>query len=407
MFATVPWLEDHPFHHLHYRSTDCSDHAPLLLVLSTEPWARPRFRFECFWPKVDGFLDVVAAAWNCPWLGVDGCRSLDHKLRAVARALRSWAARRVGSVRLQLAASRVVVFKLDVVQESRMLSEDECELRRELKVATVGLSSLARTIAKQKSRCRFLKEGDANTRFFNLQACHRKRKSYIPTISHGGHTFTSEEAKSGAVFDFYDGLLGTRFHRLHRIDLARLDLSTIDLQELAAPFTKEEITRAVLESPPDRAPGPDSLVVKSDVCAVFQSLWSQDWRSFYLLNNACMVLLRKREVPVDLRAYRPNSLIHSFGKLVIKTLALRLAPAMDALVRPNQMAFIRGCCIHDTARCSSTADGCTRADTRASCSRLILPRRLIRWHDPSYLRCLNGWGSRGGGATSLPPSSLL
>jgi hypothetical protein len=174
VFAMVQWLEAHPFHHLHCRSTDGSDHALLLLVLSTEPWARPRFRFECFWPKVDGFLDVVAAAWSCPLLGVDGCCSLDHKLRAVARALQGWAAKRVGSVRLQLAAARVVIFELDFAQESRTLYDEERELRGELKAATVELSLLARTIARQKSRCRFLKDGDANTRFFNLQACHRK-----------------------------------------------------------------------------------------------------------------------------------------------------------------------------------------------------------------------------------------
>ena len=110
-----------------------------------------------------------------------------------------------------------------------MLSPEECDLRCDLKVAMLGLSSLARTIARQKSRCRFLKDGDANTRFFNLHACHRKHKSYIPSISHGGQTFTLEEAKSGAVFDYYDGLLGTRFHCLHRIDLAGLDLPTLDL----------------------------------------------------------------------------------------------------------------------------------------------------------------------------------
>jgi hypothetical protein len=47
-------------------------------------------------------------------------------------------------------------------------------------------------------------------------------------------------------------------------------------------------------------------VLKADVCAVFQSLWNQDWRSFYLLNGANMILLRKREVPVDLHDYRPR-----------------------------------------------------------------------------------------------------
>jgi hypothetical protein len=98
VFATVQWLEEYPFHRLHCRSTDCSDHAPLLLVLSTELWVQPRFRFESFWPTVDGFLDVVANAWTCT-LQLDACRALDHKLRNVAKALKSWSAQQIGSVR--------------------------------------------------------------------------------------------------------------------------------------------------------------------------------------------------------------------------------------------------------------------------------------------------------------------
>jgi hypothetical protein len=92
---------------------DCSDHAPLLLVLSTEPWVQPWFPFESFWPTVDGFLNIVANAWTYP-LGVDACRALNHKLRSVARALKGWSAQRIGSVRFQLAVARVVIFELDV-----------------------------------------------------------------------------------------------------------------------------------------------------------------------------------------------------------------------------------------------------------------------------------------------------
>jgi len=63
-----------------------------------------------------------------------------------------------------------------------------------------------------------------------------------------------------------------------------------------------------------------------------------------------MVLLRKNDAPVGLRDYRPISLIHSFGKLVSKALVLRLAPFMNALVKPNQTAFIKGRRIHDNFR---------------------------------------------------------
>lgn len=61
-FATVDWVEMYPNHQLCCLSSDCSDHAPLLLVLNSEPWAKPRFRFDQYWAKIDGFLDIIHAA---------------------------------------------------------------------------------------------------------------------------------------------------------------------------------------------------------------------------------------------------------------------------------------------------------------------------------------------------------
>lgn len=64
-FGSVEWLERYPNHHLRCLSSDCSDHAPLLLQLRCEQWAKPRFRFEEFWTRLDGFDDVVREAWDC------------------------------------------------------------------------------------------------------------------------------------------------------------------------------------------------------------------------------------------------------------------------------------------------------------------------------------------------------
>lgn len=90
---------------------------------------------------------MVAAAWTCPLQEADTFRRLDYKLRAVAKALKSWSARRIGGIRFQLAAARAIVLELDRAQEFRPLSDEERELRNELKGATLGLSSLARTVA--------------------------------------------------------------------------------------------------------------------------------------------------------------------------------------------------------------------------------------------------------------------
>jgi len=75
-------------------------------------------------------------------------------------------------------------------------------------------------MARQRARTRHLREGDACTKYFHLQACHRRRKNYLFALSHDGHSFSEEEAKADIVFNYYNGLLGTPFTREHRIDLS-------------------------------------------------------------------------------------------------------------------------------------------------------------------------------------------
>ena len=91
-------------------------------------------------------------------------------------------------------------------------------------------------------------------------------------------------------------------------------------------------------------------VIMHDIMNAFNALWSLDARSFNLLNDALMVLLRKKEEPIVLKDYRPISLMHSFNKLFTKCLAKRLAPRLKEIVKLNQSAFIKGCSIHDNFR---------------------------------------------------------
>jgi Ni/Fe-hydrogenase subunit HybB-like protein len=89
---------------------------------------------------------------------------------------------------------------------------------------------------------------------------------------------------------------------------------------------------------------------RDDIMHAFNAFWALDSRSFHHLNEAYMILLQKKEQRSEISDYRPISLIHSFGKLLSKCLALRLAPWLQRLVQPNQSAFIRGRSIHDNFR---------------------------------------------------------
>ena len=60
------WLTSFPDHNLSALSTECSDHAPLLLRTDCAIPHFKRLRFENIWPRFEGYLETVAAAWNAP-----------------------------------------------------------------------------------------------------------------------------------------------------------------------------------------------------------------------------------------------------------------------------------------------------------------------------------------------------
>lgn len=309
--------------------------------------------------RLDGFHEIVERAWGCNTGDVDVYRTLDIKFRQTAKALKSWSRRSVGSVRCQLFMAREVISQLDVAQERHDLTDDEYALRAELKRHSLGLASMARTIARHRSRIRFLGEGDANTKYFHLQACHRSRKNFIPMVQHEGRWFSDEEAKADLIFEYYNDILGKPFRREHSLHLHDL-LPQLDLTGLDTCFSEDEIWVTIKELPSDRAPRPDGFTglfykvawqtIKRDIVNAFNALWSLDARSFNLLNEAMMILLRKTEAPTRLKDYRPISLMHSFSKLFAKCLARRLALRLKEIVVMNQSAFIKDRSIHDNYR---------------------------------------------------------
>jgi hypothetical protein len=65
------------------------------------------------------------------------------------------------------------------------VTDVEWWLRKMLKLTVLGLSSVERTLARQRSRIRWLREGDANTKLFHLMANGRRTKNFITAIEDG------------------------------------------------------------------------------------------------------------------------------------------------------------------------------------------------------------------------------
>ena len=63
-------------------------------------------------------------------------------------------------------------------------------------------------------------------------------------------------------------------------------------------------------------------------------------RGLHAINKAIVALLPKKDGVVDIRDFRPVSLVHSVIKIFDKTLATRLAADLPSIVGKHQSAFV-------------------------------------------------------------------
>ena len=78
-----------------------------------------------------------------------------------------------------------------------------------MKMRCLGLSSLDRTIARQRARIRQLQEGDANTAYFHLIARGRKRRNFITSLTVHSHLVADHDGMEAALHALFEGVFGT------------------------------------------------------------------------------------------------------------------------------------------------------------------------------------------------------
>jgi hypothetical protein len=127
-------------------------------------------------------MSFSEAAWSS--VPVSSCPfdTLARKFQTTVKGLQSWSHKKIGHVNSQLELARKILHQLEIAQDYWSLSNLETWLRNQLKIHSLALSSLQRTIARSRSRISWLSEGDANAALFHLHARHRKRKIFISKL---------------------------------------------------------------------------------------------------------------------------------------------------------------------------------------------------------------------------------
>ena len=120
---------------------------------------------------------------------------------------------------------------------------------------------------RQKSKINWIKEGDCNSKFFHKVANGRRNRKYIKSLENEtGLVLNNVVSITEEILLYFEKLYANPIGESWSIE--GLDWSPISEESaisLVAPFTEEEISKAIFQMDRDKAPGPDGFTI-----AVFQ-----------------------------------------------------------------------------------------------------------------------------------------
>jgi hypothetical protein len=169
-------------------------------------------------------------------------------------------------------------------------------------------------------------------------------------------TFRQQE-KHEVIHKHFRHHLGSHVPRSCLLNFDDLGWHPQELHHLELPFTEDEVKKAIMSMPKQKAPGPDGYIgsffslcwniIKSDIMKVVDQFYAMNQQNLHFLNHALVVLIPKKKDPCYISDYGPISLINSFAKIISKVLANNLGPQLKHMISINQSAFIKKRCIHD------------------------------------------------------------
>lgn len=205
---------------------------------------------------------------------------------------------------------------------------------------------------RQQARVLWLKEGDRNSRFFHQVIQKRRAKNSIKRLKWKGKITSDPKEIKKAIFEHIRDCFASRnFDKIFQVlHVVPKKISDEDNELLIKPPSKEEVELALWDCNSDKAPGPDGMnagVLKylwnSILNEMFESVLNF-FRNGSLLGgmtSSFITLIPKIKHPLEVKDFRPISLINCSLNVSSKLITNRLALVMDKVISPNQSGFIK------------------------------------------------------------------
>ena len=350
-----------------------SDHTPLLLKADNVAVSGPKpFRFISAWSLHPTFEEVVANSWSKPVHASCPMVSIQLKLKQLKYDLKVWNTDVFGNIHVKVKEAndqlQKIQMDIDVSGHSPTLDKLEGEAQANL----ISALHTQEVFWKEKSRVKWLKDGDRSTAFFHRIARQRWATNKITVLKHQGNSIHDPVLLKEHIVNHFQELYTSQNQTLNHDLVSKVIpqlVSPLDNDLLSSIPNSDEIKRAVFSLNPNSAPGPDGFpgslyqkcwhIVGEDVCKAITIFFQHSW----LLpgfNSNFITLIPKNPSADSISNFRPIALANFIFKVIPKILSDRLSNIAPHLISNQQNGFVKGRHIHNsigiTSECFNMLD---------------------------------------------------
>ncbi|XP_058780621.1 uncharacterized protein LOC131654295 [Vicia villosa] len=329
-----------------------SDHCPIWTVSNKENWGPKPFVVNNAWFEDTLFLPFVEEEWRKLRVEGRGDFILKEKLRMLKEKLRWWNREVFGRIDMVIEEGKKGLNETDRLLTACKEGEvgGLVDVRSEAtKIMWLNMR-LKENILLQKSRVKWDKEGDLNSRYFHNIMKARRRRNFIGSVTTEGGVLD----EVGPIKEEVRRHFEEKFSELEAVrptleGSMLKSISLVDKGMLEEPFSEEEIKDAVWGCEGTRSPGPDGYnfffirkcwsFMKKDFSLFFNGFYADGILSKATVSSF-INLIPKKESPSRLDDFRPICLVGCLYKAISKLLASRLKKVLNSVISEVQSAFV-------------------------------------------------------------------
>jgi hypothetical protein len=224
--------------------------------------------------------------------------------------------------------------ELDKLAESQLLSQRDWDLKQSIHERLNQLLREEELKWFQRAKTTKILKGDNNTKYFQMIANGKRRKTRIFRLEQEEGVVEGEEQLKKFITKFYKDLFGPSpscgltLNESLVEDIPQITRS--EIETLLADFSEKEVRDAIFQLKHNKAPGPDGFpaefyqvfwsLIKDDLMAMFRDFHAGDLPLF-CLNFGIITLIPKEKEVKRIQQYRPICMLNVSFKIFTKVMA--------------------------------------------------------------------------------------